>query len=229
MSTMQRLTLIGMYNYDSDLFTNLSLPTGYDTQTFINSLLLEHGEKCVMYPDVDFMKFAIGAFSSKWSLELDKIYKALTADYNPIENYDRHEDIDISYIRGTTSTTSAKYDHDRTADLKDTSNQLSTGSIERQVSAFNESTYQPSEKTIENAGKSEVATTGTDKVHVEGEIGKVVNTGTDTTQHDAHIHGNIGVTTAAKMVSEVVEQRMQKNLYEIATRIFANELLIQIY
>ena len=229
MSTHMRMTLIGLYNYDPTLFEHLTLPEGYDAQTFIDTLLLEHGEKCVLYTDPEFMKFSIGAVSRKWELELSRIYDALTAEYNPIENYDRIEDIDENYIRGTTATTSAKYDHDRTADLKNTTNQLSNGSIERQVSAYNESVYQPNDKTIENAGKIEVADTGTDKIHVEGEVAKVVNTGTDTTQHDAHIHGNIGVMTAASMVSEIVLQRMKHNLYDTAARIFANELLIQVY
>ena len=96
MSTMQRMTLIGLYNYeqnfDVDLFRNLTLPTGYDRSTFINSLLLEHGEKCVLYTNPDFFMQAIGIWSSKYSLELSRIYEALTAEYNPIWNYDRNEE-----------------------------------------------------------------------------------------------------------------------------------------
>ena len=94
MSTMQRLTMIGLYNYDPDIFVNLELPDGYDRDTFIDSLLLEHGEKCVLYSNPDFMKNAIGAWSRKWSLELSRIYDALTAEYNPIYNYDRYEEYD---------------------------------------------------------------------------------------------------------------------------------------
>ena len=59
MSTMQRLTLIGIYDYDPTLFDGLTLPDGYDKQTFIDSLLLEHGEKCVLYANPDFMKYSI--------------------------------------------------------------------------------------------------------------------------------------------------------------------------
>ena len=47
--------------------------------------------------------------------------------------------------------------------------------------------------------------------------------------HSGHIQGNIGVTTSAQMVTEVVRQRFEVNLYGVATKIFANELLIGIY
>ena len=325
MSTFQRLTLIGLYNHDSTLFENLSLPDGYDTQTFIDSFLLEHGEKCVLYPDFDFMKFSIGVVSRKWSFELEKIYEALSAEYNPIENYDRYEriltdnntkygktnNVDYSETRkpattetttkgttdsttygktdtttkGTTdSTTYGKTDtttkgttDTTTYGKTDTTTQTVDGTSESKVAAFNSSTYEPDKKTTSNngtstltqAGTDSIAHTGIDSVAQSGTdstthtgidsvaqsgtdstthtgIDTVAMSGTDTTDvkgkteglsgtdynhidHDAHIHGNIGVMTAASMVSEIVKQRFDQNLYSLAGRIFANELLIQIY
>ena len=92
MSIMQRLTLIGLYNYDSKLFDALQLPEEYDKNVFIESLLIEHGEKLVLYSDLDFMKYSIGAWGRKWSMELTRIAEALQAEYNPIWNYDRYEE-----------------------------------------------------------------------------------------------------------------------------------------
>lgn len=200
MSTMQRLTLIGMYNYDSSLFDNVTLPDGYDKETFIESLLLEHGEKCVLYTDVDFMKYSLGAVSRKWQHELKRIYEALSAEYNPIWNYDRNEeykDITERHSGGDVTTS-----------------QPESGVDESKVSAFNSSSYQPERQTTTNAGvvKSESNT---------GENGSI--------EHNAHLWGNIGVTTSAAMVAEETKLRSEKNMYDIAGRIFANELLIQIY
>ena len=93
MSIMQRLTLIGLYNYDNKLFEDLSLPEAYDKNVFIESLMIEHGEKLVLYSDYDFMKYSIGAWGRKWNLELERIAEALKAEYNPIWNYDRYEEI----------------------------------------------------------------------------------------------------------------------------------------
>lgn len=216
MSTSVRMTLIGLYNYDNTLFDNLTLPTGYDKDTYIESLLLEHGEKPVLYPDPEFMKFSIGAFSRKWALELKKIYEALTADYNPIENYDRQEKWEDH--GGTTYGRKDVTTYGKT----DTRSQTVDGTTENKVSAFNSSAYEPDNKTITNDGTSKLEQRGTDSVQASG-------SDTANSKHEGRIHGNIGVMTAASMVSEVVEQRVNMNLYDVATRLFANELLYQVY
>ena len=86
------LTLIGMYNEDNTLFDLLDLPEGLDKDTLINNILLRSGEFEVLYPDIDFMKFSIGAFSNAWQPTFDRWVTALALEYNPLENYDRKED-----------------------------------------------------------------------------------------------------------------------------------------
>lgn len=308
MSIMQRLTLIGMYNYNPTLFDKLTLPAGYDKETFIETLLLEHGEKCVLYTDLEFMKYTIGVLSRKWRLELERIYEALTAEYNPIYNYDRYEEgtdgrgkdwgekTDTDYsnaitfgstetrtpgltetlTRGTTDETKqTKAGH--TEQITDGHTKQSTdgynmqdtgakGGTEELVAAFNSSTYENSRKTITDVGKvynsvgqvdtsqgkietdagtMETAHKGIDSVTTTGSDANA-HTGTDTTNisgtladkkgnetenatHNAHLYGNIGVTTSAQMVREVVRDRLEVNLYGTAVQIFANEMLIQIY
>lgn len=192
MSTMQRLTLIGMYNYDPTLFDNVTLPDGYDKQDFIDALLLEHGEKCVQYSDVNFMKYSLGIVSRKWYAELSRIYEALRAEYNPIWNYDRNEEY-----------------HDTTGgEINNTQPEDATQA--RSVAAFNSSAYEPDSQDKSNIGHTKTESTGS-------------------IDHEAHLWGNIGVTTSAAMVAEEVNLRFKNNLYDIAARIFANELLIQIY
>lgn len=249
MSTMQRMTLIGIYNYlnsfERDLFANLNLPDGYDKTTFVNSLLLEHGEKCVMYTDPDFMVNAIGIWSSKYQLELKKIYEALTADYNPIWNYDRNEEWEDHGGHKLTSTTNAghkakdtpKYDDDVTNDYDVVNKQDFDATTEHKVSADNSSGYQPDYKDIANSGQTTTSNDGTIKRHIEGATqdlsessnSKTEDQATDNTSHSGHLWGNIGVTTSASMVSEVVRQRFNMTLYGITTKMFANELLLGIW
>lgn len=389
MSTMQRMTLIGLYNYeqtfDVDLFKNLTLPEGYDKPTFINSLLLEHGEKCVLYTDPDFFMQAIGMWSSKYSLELSRIHEALTAEYNPIWNYDRYEDwsdesggrkasetagnrSDTSETEGgrrssseTTgehtdeSTTNAgrrstsatdnsartetetengtrnvsetagtsekesvtaaghkaqdqqNYNDTTTNDYDVTTTSITDAETEHQVSADNSGSYQPEWKETHDGGQNKVENDGTIGRHVEGttqnlvestnsktnetgvdesktvEVGsgtgksvetgsgstttsesgvdnsktagsatdssktiqfgvdnskttnsgadnsKTVESSADKSKHLGHLWGNIGVTTSAAMVEEVVAQRFKISLYGTAAKMFANELLIGIW
>ena len=202
MSTMQRQTLIGYYNYDPTLFDNLTLPEGYDKELFINTLLLEHGEKLVLYSNPDFMKGAIGIWCKKWENELKRIYTALTAEYNPIHNYDRNEEYTdtegIKSSAGHKATNSPDYTSENT------------------ISADNASAYQPDRKNEVKGKTSDLSETSNGK--------------TDRTlQHYAHLYGNIGVTTSVQMWTEEVKARMEFNLYDTAGRIFANELLIGIY
>lgn len=313
MSTMQRLTLIGMHEWDPTLFDGLSLPEAYDKNTFIDSLMLEHGEKCVLYSNLDFMKYAIGAWGRKWSMELTRIAEALQAEYNPIWNYDRYEDwTDKSGKRGEaesnatsntsnsseansgsraasetntkTETDSQSHEGHKLKNVQDatdkqtndydvtvTNENVTKGETEHLVSADDSSTYAPSSKDITDVGKQKSTTendgdittehTGTkDDIsevtnnQTEGEESansKTVNSAIDNSKvvgtasgsdnvkatnsevtnadHVGHLWGNIGVTTSASMVTEVVQQRMKYNLYEVACRLFANELLIGIY
>lgn len=155
MSTIQRMTLIGMYQYDDTLFDNVSLPEGYDKETFINSLLLEHGEKCVMYTDVDFMKFSLGVVSRKWYHEFERIYTALNEDYNPLHNYDRHEE----------------YHDDTGGEVNSTQPESATN--EHSVAAYNSSAYEPDSKDVSNGGhtKTESTTSFDHTAHLWGNIG----------------------------------------------------------
>lgn len=290
MSTNARLSLIGLYNYMPTLFDALILPDGYDKETFINSLLLEHGEKCVMYSDPDFMYAAIGVWGKKWELELTKIYEALTAKYDPIFNYDRFEEIEDGRTKKYTSkvvgsrkatdkpnytdnathnetdnvthneTNNATHNETNNRTLGGTETYKASDTNEHTVSADNSSAYQADSKDM-IINNNQTTTNNTDNQTVNGSNNQTVNasnnqtvnalnnrhvqgttqdlnetTGTDTSdnenetnKHTAHIYGNIGVTTSAQMVTEVIRQRFSINLYATAARLFANELLIGIY
>ena len=226
MSTIQRLTLIGLYNFDDTLFDSLELPDEYDKQTFIDSLLIEHGEKCILYSNPDFMKYSIGAWGRKWALELERIAQALKAEYDPIYNYDRFEEYTDNEGRKLTSTTNAGHKATDSPDfdvIRETNDNAVT---ENQTSAYNTSSYQPESKTIVDGGKETATTKGKTQ-----DLAETSNSKTDDADfsHKAHLYGNIGVTTSAAMVSEVVQQRYKYNLYGTAAQLFANELLIGIY
>lgn len=229
MSTMQRLTLIGLYNYDSTLFDNLTLPSNYDKDTFINALLLEHGEKCVLYSNPTFLKSAIASWGNKWALELERIYDALSAEYDPIYNYDRYEFYKDTDDTDRTITDKPDYSNTQTNDYDVVTEQNTNSTNEHQTSAYNSSSYEPTSKDILNNGKSTTSNDGTITNKVTGTTQNIDDKLDRTFTHNAHLYGNIGVTTSAQMVTEIVQQRMKYNLYECATRLFANELLIGIF
>lgn len=108
--SLAKMTLIGFYNAyeDSDpIFEDLTLPSGIDKELFINSLLLDAGEFEVLYADPDFFKNAITVWGQKWYHTFEKWCEAISADYDPISNYDRKEEWTTKTDSGSTSESTA--------------------------------------------------------------------------------------------------------------------------
>ena len=166
MATM-KITLIGFSNYleakNDDLFEFLSVPEGIDKNLLINNILLRGGEFEVLYADPDFLKNMIGVWSSKWQHTMERWIKALSIDYNPLENYDRMEEWEdkgskLSSQLSENSQTGSKNNSSITSGIdtqnrsenavaQDISNSTGSGNTTNTRSAYDASTYQPHDKT----------------------------------------------------------------------------------
>lgn len=258
MSTFQRLTLIGMYNHDPELFRFLSLPAAYDVDTFRDVLLLDQGEKCVMYPQPDFFAHAVGIWSRKWAASLERIALALTQEYNPLHNYDRYEKWedheegdyknnlthggeDVTKHGGADTTTNTGTV--TTTETGSTTEQTNNMTTEKTVSAYNSNAYQPDEKNTVNGSvvtspdTTQTVTPDTTETVTHGATETVTHgasedgTGDDRrdTTHEGHLYGNIGVTTSVQMLTAEVDARKNYNMYKIAAELFADDLLLMLY
>ena len=75
----------------------------------IDSILSECAELEIIYPDPDMIKQMIALWSARELPVWERIYKAVTAEYNPLENYNRKEtwaDTDIGSASGSSNATS---------------------------------------------------------------------------------------------------------------------------
>jgi hypothetical protein len=200
-----RLTLIGLINYDDSLFNNLRLPDGVDKKTFINTLLLDYGTLGVVYPNFDFIRdTAIPAWCDKWQESLRQTWNALHADYNPIENYDRHE----HWTDSPDITRSESGHNESNITASDNSNAYGD------VSAYNSSDYQAQDRT-----RSDSFNDSNEKNNYNS-----TNKESGTTTHDGRIHGNIGVTTNQNMIESELKLRTQ-SFYGYAAALFMQDLL----
>ena len=239
-----KMTLIGMYNFDNTLFDNLSTPTGIDKPTLVNEILMRGGEFESLYADFDFMKFAIGHWSSKWQRTMEKWYAVLNKTYNPIENYDRIEDWTDSSNKSASSTSNRNEDsthsegtkRSETAVASDSSNSSGNGTTENQRSGYDSSSYSPHDKSITNSSgsnislgstdaKGETNTSGIDSLRGSNED-KSTEIGNGI--HSGRIHGNIGVKTTQSMILEEIDVD-KFNLYEEIADLFLTELTIYTY
>ena len=71
------MDLVGLYNYDQTLLDSLTLPEDLEDKKDIikENILLETAERELIYPDVTFLKYAIGIWSEKQSPIWEELYK----------------------------------------------------------------------------------------------------------------------------------------------------------
>lgn len=212
-----KLTMIGLYEYDNTLFDNLSLPEGLDKDTLVDNILLRSGEFEVIYPDADFMKFSIGAWSRKWSATITRWVTALAIEYNPLENYDRYEHwTDYRDIAGSSSGSDSG------------SSSGSTGGTTGSTTTNKVSAYDAG-NALTTHDQSE--TNGSDSTSNSGEYSSEhsdEHSTDDDLEHDGRIHGNIGVTTSQQMLKSELDLGYW-NIYEKITDLFLTEFVIPIY
>ena len=206
------LDTIGLYEMDNTLFDELLVPTDISHSELIDMILFETREMCVTCPSPTIMKRAIKLWCEKNFYYWNKIQETMHYDYNPIENYDRHEEITDTYTHnGTTTDTGTRtIDHTGTDTTED----------ELKRASYDSSTEQPREKrTVTNTPKT-TDTETPDLTHTDSNGGE--------NKHIAYIHGNIGTVTGQDMVKQEREVS-EISLYNIIVQSYKTEFCILKY
>ena len=86
------MSLLALYQYNERLFDGLRLPSGVNKDTLVANLLTETAEFEVIYPDAEFMANMIAMWSAKEVGVWERLEETLHYNYDPISNYDRHEE-----------------------------------------------------------------------------------------------------------------------------------------
>lgn len=153
--------------------------------------------------------------------EFELIYSDLDFNKSMIAQFgNKHNRTFTKWVEGLAEEFNPLHNYDRHEIYTDThkSNAVSnsatstSSNADRKVSAYDASTMQPKEQ--ENSGGS-----GT---------GSAVNTSNDEVKHEAHLYGNIGVTTSTQMLEDFL--RVERwNIYEHIADIFCDEFCIPVY
>lgn len=208
MSRQSWLSFLGLYNWDNTIFNDMTLPDDFtqdDKEIIVNNLLMESAELEVLYPDPDFMKQAITAWSAKEVISWNRLYKAMIAKYDPIENYNRKEETDTQN-RGS-MVNSGTDRNDRTGQFQTTDS----------ITSFDNNNFQPHDLSVETVGDNTSITYG--------------RTVTDNTgsKIKSEIHGNIGVTTSQQMLEQEIEVTPKINIYNIIINSFIQRFCLLVY
>lgn len=255
--TVAKLTLIGLNNYtDGHLWDGLSCPNGVDKTTFINTIMLNYGEMETLYADPDMMKFAIKTWSDRNSWSMLKAVTAINVQYEPLNNYDRHETRTLNIEESGTNTGTVQNAGTNTGTVQDAGTSSSnvsttaravtdrdeTNETEHKVSAYDSSTYSADntddgsstyDETVNTIGTSTGSgTTGntrTDNLaHADTRTDNLAHADEREETETIRAWGNIGVTTSQQMLQSELELSLY-NLYSTFAGMFAYDLLIMTY
>ena len=201
---MPRLTLMGMLNYQNDLLNGLQVP-GCSSEMIYETIVMKMGDLYPYYQVPLVLKKLITVWSLQHQMEWEKIYKSLTAEYNPIENYDRQETWEDN-SNGVTEN-STEFSNSGHSDSTDTMNK----------SGFNTDGFSPDSQAV---GVSNNNTGGKTSGN-----GKNSNVST----HSGRVHGNVGVTTNQQMIESEIALRTRFNLLDYVCGQFEKCFMVQVY
>ena len=220
------IPLIALYQWDDSILNDMYIAGDFDIK---ESFLLRFGEMTPIYQKPELLKLAVSnvAKSLKWSI--DRLYNVTLLEYNPIENYDRIEKgLDIT--DDTTDNTQNIGSQTVTSENQIGSTTTTPNTItETKVSAFNELEYQPSEQTKNtgNVTESHDKDTGSTTTTKNPDVQHM--TYNRKYNHDLRVHGNIGVTTSQKMVTDEIELVSTNNYIDTVCQMYAERLLINVW
>lgn len=233
------LTIWGLWKYDPTIFDNLHLPEGVDKDTAVNTILIKSAELEILYPDSSFLKEAIGYWSlvecEKWT----RILRTLSAEYNPVENYDRTDRTTVTDTRGVTETETRNLARTKTGTIENenvsSGTTSSEGSILNKQNGFNDPTgsslkeHDSSNTTGSNSSSGTGSGTETYNT-TDSDSGTVINaeSGQNILVTEVHAHGNIGVTTGPQLQKERMDIDII-SIYDIIANAFKNHFNILVY
>lgn len=219
---MGRITLWGFYQFsDKTLFDNAPLYEGFNKQILIDLIMQQSGDLFPFHQQPDYLKQNISNWFTRMYEQFKRMHDALYSEYNPIENYDRHEDWSDSESTSLSTSESSSMSgssHDSTSDS--TSN-----SLVDEISAANMTdSFLP-----DSASKGQSASRTSSDTKNESKMSR--NNIEDRQHYSTHggrIHGNIGVTTNQQMIEAELELR-KYDLYQTIANMFEREFIVRVY
>lgn len=236
-----RMTLMGIemaLNHDEKSIMDACSITNdnFNKDDLLAAIISKGATFEALYADPDYFYLSVGYFWNRWSRTFTEWFNAFDIEYNPLDNYDRHEQIvDTTSDEGSGSnseSTTSTHDANNSGTLSNTTNEDSESHVENKVSAFDGNDYVPHDKSDTTGGVDTTIAQMTGDVIDEESTNNVM--GSSTTKfdrefdHTAHIWGNIGVVTSSKMLEEYIKTR-SINLYNKCADVFCNEMTLRVY
>lgn len=200
------------------ILDGVTVPTNDLDVELLKSVIVERcGLLEPLYSEPETMKQVISIWfrSHQWNIE--HIIDLVKTAYNPLENYDRHEEL----TRGKTDTRNRS--ENRSQEYSENGDITTNEETERTVAAFNTSEYTPADKTVSD-GRTRSETTGDTSGSTSG-----TEAGSENEHAVNYIHGNIGVTTTQEMFQAELALLGGFNAYQYIAEMFSKDLMLSIW
>lgn len=212
------MNLQNQLDFLPSMLDGVTLPSDDLDVELLKSVIVERcGLLEPLYSEPETMKQVISIWFRAHQWNIAHVIDLIKTAYKPLENYDRHEDLE----RGKSDTRHRA--ENRTQEYSETGDVTTNDETERKVAAFNTSTYAPADQSIsesrtqtETGGNTEGATTGTES-------------GSENEHAINYIHGNIGVTTTQAMFLEELNLLGGFNAYQFIAEEFSRDLMLSIW
>ena len=212
------MNLMNQVEYLPTLLDGVTLPTDDLNTELLKSVIMERcGLLEPLYSEPETMKEVISIWFRSHSWNIERIINLIRTKYSPLENYDRHEDLE----RGKSDTRNRS--ETRTQEYSENGDVTTNEETERTVAAFNTSAYSPADKTVTDT-RTQTETTGDTNGSTTG-----TEAGSEAEHAINYIHGNIGVTTSQQMFLAEVDLLGGFNAYQFITEMFAKDLMLSIW
>ena len=168
-----RFSLRNTYAAIPELFDRLQLPAGYDKQLFIDVLMDEYGDMGLART-IDQFPLSVELWGRRKAYQLGGLLATTEMEYNPIENYDRTEDITDT----STQTGSSQAKTTGAGDMD-----VSRAGMETEALKLDENTRNKSSGQADSSSTTEIKAVHTNRTH--GNIG--VTTTQEMIQQQRHV------------------------------------------
>lgn len=226
------LSLMGMYYHDNTILDNLVIPTGIDSDTLKENLLMEAAELEILYTDFDFLKMAIGSWSKKQLPIWTELLATTQYEYNPIWNKDGV--ISEVITRDLKGTEDVKDDNKRTDDLQDHESRdlKGTNKVKDDHGVFGYNSDSKAPESEDNTDQNTTDTgTVTDKHTGTQENNRTIDrdtTDTGTIKTERTEQGNIGLTSTQELI-EAQRRVVEFNIMDVIIKDFIDRFCLKIY
>lgn len=200
------------------MLDGVTLPSDDLDAELLKSVIVERcGLLEPLYSEPEVMKQVISVWFRAHQWNIAHVIDLVTTAYKPLENYDRHEDLE----RGKTDTRNRS--ENRTQEYSENGDITTNEETERKVAAFNTSNYSPADQTISDS-RTQTETTGDTSGSTTG-----TEAGSENEHAVNYIHGNVGVTTTQAMFQEELALLGGFNAYQYIAEMFSRDLMLSIW